>query len=172
MTLLRHTRPILIGATLALALPLAGCDAAETIIQGQPEPLREPDLPNCSRIVNCCTNLSESKITGGLVSGFCEDLSPAVEDVIATYSDTRDDIIKGNTNGRAEQESVETWREFGQDTYEPACRCLLEETIAKVSLDGVLTPADCEVINTSGGLESGQVCDDVTSVITGESSSE
>ena len=40
------------------AFMAGGCDSVERAFDGVAAPLKEPELPNCSKVLTCCANLS------------------------------------------------------------------------------------------------------------------
>lgn len=146
---------------------LSACDALEESLQGQAAPLKEPELPNCSRVLTCCTNLDGQRLVPTSIKDACESIAVPTDAVITEYQQSRA-AIRGNTATSAETKAeLETeLRTRSQGTLEPACRCLLEETVGRLSLNNLLSPADCEVVTTSGALPQGKQCSDVTGAVT------
>lgn len=142
----------------------SGCDELEEAIQGEAAPLRENDLPNCSRIITCCNNeLFQSVAPEAALTQCTTTFVPATGAVIDTYQETRDQIQRGLSESG---ESVDELRTRTQDTFEPGCRCFLEETVGQIG-DTAL-PADCEVVPTSGALDGGAMCSDAIDTLTAE----
>lgn len=156
---------------LALAtFSLAGCDAllasAEKELQGTAKPLKEADLPNTSKVLNCCANLSGRSETKGFVADSCTKMTPQVDIVIANYQKAKKAITDNTaTTQEAKTKALSELKTTTQSTLEPASRCLLEETVGKVSLGGFLSPADCEVVTSTGALPQGKKCDDVKDAV-------
>ncbi|MCC6623319.1 MAG: hypothetical protein IT385_18820 [Deltaproteobacteria bacterium] len=152
----------------ALALTSStSCDALEESIQGQAAPLKEPDLPNCSRIINCCSNLNRRVTIPQTIKDGCTSIATPTDTLIIEYQESREVIrTNGSTSAQTKAQLEAELRENTQATLEPACRCLLEQTVGNLSLDGLLAPADCETIPTSGQLPTGTTCDDATQIIT------
>jgi len=168
----RRDRRLLHTATLAAAalLCLASCetllDNAETKLQGKAAPLKEADLPNCSRILTCCANLSAGKATGPLVQESCAKINTPADTGIGKYQSAKIAIQADTSlNDEAKAKATAELRSKTVGTLEPGCRCLLEETLGKVSLDGFLTPADCETVTATGALPEGKKCSDVTDAV-------
>lgn len=154
---------------LAWGLGLVACDALERSFEGTAAPLREPDLPNCSRILNCCTNLDRQTIVPSSVKDACHGVATPTDTLIEQYQVSRANIqASTSTSAETKAQLIAELRTNTQASLEPACRCLLEETVGNISLDGFLSPADCETITTSGSLPAGAQCDDVTGVIKSE----
>lgn len=156
-------------ATLAalVAPPLVGCDAFEKTIDGVAAPLKEPELPNCSRILTCCANLDSRVGMPQSVKDACGGIVTPTDTIIVQYQQSKLAIQQSaSTSAEAKAQLLAELRTNTQATMEPACRCLLEETVGNISLDGFLSPLDCETITTSGALPDNQQCDDVTGVIT------
>ncbi len=151
-----------------VALALAGCqslvDSAEKTLDGKPLALKEAELPNTSKMLNCCTNLSSRSETKGLVADICPSMSPKVTLVIDQYQLGKQKINDDkNMTAEAKTKSLTELKNTTQGSLEPAARCLLQETIGK--LGKVLIPADCEADTTIGGLPPGKQCSDVTGAI-------
>ena len=153
-------------AVVMFAWGLGACDAVEQSLQGSAAPLREPDLPNCSRILNCCTNLDRQSIVPSSIKEACHGVATPTDTLIDQYQVSRANIqASTSTSAETKAQLIAELRTNTQASLEPACRCLLEETVGNISLDGFLSPADCETITTSGALPDGAQCDDVTGVI-------
>lgn len=146
---------------------LLGCDALEESLQGRAAPLKEPELPNCSRVLTCCTNLNGQSLVPSSIKDACAAIAEPTDAVLSEYQSSRA-TIRANTATSAETkaELEAELRTRSQGTLEPACRCLLEETIGRLSLNNLLSPADCEVITSSGALPQGKECSDVTGAVT------
>lgn len=147
----------------------AGCesvinDAAKSI-DGTPLPLKEPELPNTSKMLNCCTNLMGKSLTKGLVSDLCNNVSPQVTKVLDTYQTTKKGIQANTTlSAQSKTESLAKLKTESQGTLEPAARCLLQQTLGKLGAAAI--PKDCEADTTVGALPQGKTCDDMQKAIT------
>lgn len=151
---------------LALLLSHAACDSLERSLDGVAAPLKEPELPNCSRVLNCCTNLGTDRLVGPLVDESCAAITTPTDLAILRYQEARALILNDRaTSQQTKDRLLAELRETSQSTLEPACRCLLDQTVGAVSLDGFLTPIDCEVFPQTGAIPSGQTCDDLTGAI-------
>jgi len=148
-------------------LVLAGCDAVEESLQGQAAPLKEPELPNCSRVLTCCANLDARRLMPQSVRDACEGITTPTDRVITTYQQSRAEIAANqSTSAETKAQLTAELRTKTQGSMEPACRCLLEETVGLVSLDDFLSPADCETVTTSGALPDGATCDEIEKNVT------
>ncbi|MBM4345726.1 MAG: hypothetical protein FJ100_20320 [Deltaproteobacteria bacterium] len=150
------------------AAALAGCqslvDSAEKSLDGKPLALKEAELPNTSKMLNCCTNLSGRSETKGLVADICPPMTPKVTLVIDQYQLGKKKITDDNNlTSDAKTKSLAELKKTTQESLEPAARCLLQETIGK--LGKVLIPADCEADTSIGALPAGKKCSDVTGAI-------
>jgi len=140
-----------------------GCEAVKESFDGVAAPLKEPELPNCSKVLTCCANLSSDSILGPFVASSCESIMSPTDLAITNYQATKLRIQQNtSTSAQTKAELIAELRTTTQETLEPACRCLVDETVGNVSLDGFLSPKDCEVVVTSGALPAGKQCDDVT----------
>ena len=141
-------------------------DSIEESLNGEATPLKEADLPNCSKVINCCANI-ESRGLSDTVTAACNDqLVPAVNGVIDTYQSAKAELqdveAVDNEEGLAELKSNT------QETAEPACRCFLEETVGAINTESIdLFPVDCEVDTSTGALSDGQMCSEVVDSLTG-----
>jgi len=156
-------------AAAVCALCLGACEAAVTSasqqITGTAAPLKEPELPNTSKMLNCCNNLSGRSETASLVKDICPALAPKVTLVIDNYVKAKDAIKADKvTTDAAKTQALADLKSKSQGTLEPAARCLLTETVGK--LGSLLTPKDCVADQTVGALPQGKQCADVTSAIT------
>lgn len=133
----------------------------EDTLNGEESPLRELDLPNCSKVITCCDKLKERGYSDE-VSSLCEEqFQPAVDLAIDSYQTARDALTD---NAEEQEEALNELRSRTQLSFEPGCRCFLEETIGAINTDAVdLLPLDCEVEESSGALEEGAMCSDATS---------
>lgn len=155
-------------AWLALVLSVAGtgCEAVRQSLDGIAAPLKEPELPNCSKVLTCCANLTRDSVLGPFVADTCETIVTPTDLTITNYQAAKLRIQQNTaTSAQTKAQLIAELRVTTQETVEPACRCFVEETIGNVSLDGFLSPKDCEVVLTSGALPAGKQCDDVTDVI-------
>lgn len=148
----------------AMALFVVGCDAIEevtdAVLDDEPSALREGDLPNCSRAVNCCAALE----TGTISAAVPDAVSAACSDTVAFAADASideyqrqlqaiDDIPNLTAEARAARRD-DLSREW-QNRVEPGCRCFMEETVG--TIPDLALPSDCEPILTTGDLE-GETC--------------
>lgn len=157
-----------LGGVVALlgAFMGGGCDSVERAFDGVAAPLKEPELPNCSKVLTCCANLSGDSILGPLVADTCATIVSPTDLTITNYQAAKLRIQQnGATSEQTKAELLADLRETSQASVEPACRCFVEETVGNISLDGFLSPKDCEVVVTSGALPEGKTCGDVTDVI-------
>ena len=147
-------------------LVLLGCDSLERSLDGNAAPLREADLPNCSKVLTCCANLTRDRVLGPYVADSCGTVVDPTNLAIDNYQAAKLRIERnGATSEQTKAQLIAELRTTTQETVEPACRCLVDETIGNISLNGFLSPKDCEVVVTSGALPAGKQCDDVTDVI-------
>lgn len=153
------------GALLVLlAVPSTGCDELEEAIQGEAAPLKESDLPNCSRIVTCCENTLFQSVAPSAVIDQCNStFIPAADVVIDNYQTARSEIQGGLANS---DQTVEELRTQTQDIFEPGCRCFLEETVGTIG--NAALPVDCEVVVESGALDEGATCTDAVDTLLAE----
>ena len=154
---------LLLAATVA-----SGCqsiiDSAEKKLDGTAAPLKELELPNTSKMLTCCANLSARAETKGLVVDICPPMTPKVTLVIDQYQIGKKKITDDTVlSADAKVKSLAELKVQSQGTLEPAARCLLQETIGK--LGKILIPADCEADTSVGALPAGKLCSDVTSAI-------
>ena len=127
---------------LGFSFVLSGC---EEILDGEAAELKEPELPNCSRIITCCNNLEGN----GLAPSECQEIFvPAADAVIENYQTVRDNIPFNDAQAR------ELLLDETQSRVEPGCRCFLEETIGQ--LGDFILPIDCESDKEVGTLEGGK----------------
>ncbi len=152
---------LMLGLLCASATMSLGCDELKEVIDGEAAPLKENDLPNCSRVITCCNNTLLQSVAPGSVNDVCSgSFVPAANGVIETYQSARDEIQNGlNDDGQ----TIEELRTATQDTFEPGCRCFLEETIGALGDDQL--PLDCESIKDSGALDDGAMCSDATDAL-------
>jgi len=161
-------------ATLAVcALLVAGCgdlkDAVEQSIQGDAAALKEGDMPNCSRVLNCCTKLKTYSLTPEDVITVCDDtLSPSADSLITSYQQARQGIENdGALTAETRAGLLDELKTTYQDSIEPGCRCFLDQTVGDVSADGFLSPADCEVVESVGALTPPATCEDAQDALVG-----
>ncbi len=161
----------LLALLLAAFAPLSACDlfeeVAEQTIQGEAAPLAEADMPNCSRVINCCSKLKTYSFTPQEVLDACDDqLSPASDTLIQSYQDLRDGIEADTTLDASTKADLLAELQLNyQNKVEPGCRCFLEETVGAVSFDGVLSPLDCEIVEDVGALTPPATCSDATDLL-------
>ena len=148
---------------LSLGCSQLAADATKAI-QGKATALKEADLPKCSKVLTCCAHPD----TASLTQVACGKITVPVDAVIAKYTASKKDI-QANVQLTAAQKTtaLADLKVATQDTMEPGCRCLLEDTVGKVSAAGVPTPLDCQTVTTTGALPQGKTCADVTSLVTG-----
>ena len=167
----RRLARLVVQALMVVVTPLGAlgapaCDEVEESLQGKAAPLKEPDLPNCSRVLTCCANLSADSILGPLVADTCDTIVTPTDLTISNYQAAKLRIEQnGATSAETKSELLSELRTTTQAAVEPACRCLVEETVGNLSLDGLLSPKDCEVVTGSGTLPPGKQCSDVTDVV-------
>jgi hypothetical protein len=147
-----------------------GCEelveSTKTALDGKETPLKEAELPNTSRLLNCCTNLMGRTSTKSFVADLCPNVQSGVGTVLNNYLAAKAEINNNqNLTAEAKTTALAELKTTSQSTLEPAAKCLLDQTIGKISLDGFLSPKDCEVIATTGALPQGKTCDDMTSAI-------
>ena len=146
-----------------LGVGLIGCDRLKESFDGVAAPLKEPELPNCSKVLTCCANLSHDRILGPYVADTCETIVSPTDLAITNYQAAKLRIERSTvTSAETKAELLLELRKTTQASAEPACRCFVDETIGNVSLDGFLSPKDCEVDVTVGGLPDGKTCSDVS----------
>ncbi len=144
-------------------LVLLGCDSLERSLDGNAAPLREADLPNCSKVLTCCANLTRDRVLGPYVADSCGTVVDPTNLAIDNYQAAKLRIERnGAVSDESKAELLTDLRETSQASLEPACGCLLEETVGNISLDGYLSPLDCELVAGARGLAEGQQCSDVT----------
>jgi hypothetical protein len=160
--------PSTVTVAIVSAGSMLGCDAFERAIDGKAAPFKEPELPNCSRVLNCCTNLSDDAAVSALAVPTCDVIATPTDTAIVQYQQAKAVILGNKTTTQAEKDALlKDLRETTQATLEPACRCLIDETLGNISLDGFLTPLDCEVVESTGSIPAGKTCDELTGAITG-----
>jgi len=154
---------------LLAAYAVVGCgNIVEDIIQDPPMSLAESDLPNCSRVINCCSRLGQGLYGAVLpesVSSSCTDsVGVAADTAIEQYQvsqqqiDNQTGITEAN-RAELQSELTENW----QNAVEPGCRCFLEQTVGTVP--DLVIPSDCESYSTTGTLVGGATCDDGISAL-------
>jgi len=158
---------MLLFSTIAVTACQELAATAEKSLQGTAAPLKEPELPNTSKLLTCCANLSARAETKAFVKDICPSLTTPTNKVIDSYV-TLKKAINDDKVIAAEQKTKDlaALKATSQTNLEPASRCLIVETVGKVSLNGFLSPADCEQDNTVGALPAGKSCDDVKGAIT------
>lgn len=153
---------------LLCVLSALGCDSlvdsVDKKLQGTAAPLKEATLPNCSRILTCCANLTAGKATGPMVKDQCPKVVTPTTTAIDKYQAARKAIQDNTTlTAEAKANSLKELESKTVGTAEPACRCLLQETVGKIGTTAL--PADCETVTTTGALPQGKQCSDVTDEI-------
>lgn len=157
-------------AWLFSTLAVSGCHelaaTAEKSLQGTAAPLKEAELPNTSKLLTCCANLSARVETKDFVKSICPNLTTQTNKVIDSYTSLKK-AINDDKAISAEQKTKDlaVLKATTQSNLEPASRCLIVETVGKVSLNGFLSPADCEQDTSVGALPAGKSCDDVKGAI-------
>jgi hypothetical protein len=136
-------------AALCLALCLTGCDAAEEILDGEEAALKEADLPNCSKVINCCANLKTKDLSDDINEACDEQFVPSANRVIDTYQSAKGEVTPGSEAEKALYDETRGSVEIG-------CRCFLEQSVGQI--DAVLLPLDCEA-DTSVGQAEADMCD-------------
>jgi hypothetical protein len=154
----------LVWILVALTALAVGCDAIEevtdAVLDDEPSALREGDLPNCSRAVNCCAALE----TGTISTAVPDAVATACADTVAFAADASideyqrqlqaiDEIPNLTDEARAARQA-DLSREW-QNRVEPGCRCFMEETVG--TIPDLALPSDCEPILTTGDLD-GETC--------------
>lgn len=163
---MRRSPLFVIALAFALAASTLGCDSVERILDGQAAPLKEPELPNCSRVLTCCANLSSDRVIGPLVAPSCDVVVTPTDLAIARYQQAKNVILQNaSTTQQTKDALLADLRQTSQSTLEPACRCLIDQTVGNISLDGYLSPIDCEIVPTTGTIPNGKTCDDLTGAI-------
>jgi hypothetical protein len=161
---------ILVLALSGLTISCGGeiAEAIEEIIDEEATTLQEPDIANCSRVINCCDRMAEAQydsIVPEAVRNECTvSIAPSATAVITEYARERDALASRTDVSEERRESLqddllETW----QDNVEPGCRCFIEETVG--NLPALLLPIDCEFIETSGTLPTGLTCDEAATLL-------
>ena len=153
---------------LAFGMAASGCQSllndAEKKLDGVAAPLKEPELPNTSKMLTCCANLSGRAETQSLVKDICPPMTPKVTLVLDTYISGKKTINDDKTfTAESKTKALLDLKTKTQDSLEPAARCLLQETIGK--LGKLLIPKDCEADTTVGALPAGKQCSDVKGAI-------
>lgn len=150
-----------------LLFAVSACDSLERSLDGVAAPLKEPELPNCSRVLNCCANLGSDRLVGPIVDESCAAITTPTDLAIIRYQEARALILNDRATSQQTKDQLLTeLRQTTQSSLEPACCCLLDQTVGAVSLDGFLTPIDCEIFPQTGAIPSGATCDDLTGAIT------
>jgi hypothetical protein len=136
------SKNLVFGTLVLTAMAFIGCGVVEDIVDGEETALLEPDLPNCSKIINCCANLETNSLVPDAIKMECADtFSPAASRVISTYQDARGQVD-------ADSDAARELYDETRSTVEPGCRCFLEETVGTV--DDTLLPLDCEADTSVG----------------------
>lgn len=158
--------PMFLLATLVI-LGVGACDTARKILDEQPAPLKEPELPNCSKVLTCCDNLTQSTLVKDVVTDACNQIRPAADGVIDAYQTMRDETKANQTLSEQDKDAALDELEANYVPIEKGCRCLVDETVGAISLDGFLTPKDCEFDGiTTGQLAPGESCTDMKALVT------
>lgn len=172
MHTLSHSRLGALASALLSLGAVSGCEelveSTKTALDGKETALKEPELPNTSRLLNCCNNLMARTSTKSFVEPICPQIQTGVATVLDNYLAAKAEINANQSlNAEAKAKALAEVKANSQAALEPAAKCLLDQTIGKVSLDGFLSPKDCEVIaGDTTKLPDGKTCDDVTSEIT------
>ena len=169
---MRTSKHLVFLPGLLVLLSLAGCDdLLEQTLGASTETaaaLAEDDLPNCSRVSNCCDRLAQSPYSSMVPSSVqttCTDtLGSAAETVITEYQRekaliTNQSSVTDDTESQLLSDLEEQW----QDRVEPGCRCFLEETVGV--LPDLTLPADCESFTTTGALDGATCSDGIDAVL-------
>lgn len=151
---------------------LAACDlkeelteAIEDTINGEAAELAEADLPNCSKVINCCANIEARGISDEISEACNEQFKPATQAVIDNYQTSKMRITE-SLEGDAQTEGLSTLTEETQEIFEPGCRCFLEETAGQLENGTIdLIPQDCEFDSTTGALDGDLMCSDATDAL-------
>jgi hypothetical protein len=157
---------IAIGVTLAISLAISACSedvVEEALGLDEPAALQEADLPNCSRVVNCCTTLAEGRFSAVVptsVSDACTStVGTAADAAIGEYQRERDGInAQSGVSDDERTNLLNDLQDQWQGRIEPGCRCFLEESVG--TAPDLATPADCESFTTTGALGQGATCGD------------
>lgn len=157
---------LLIPLTAAALLAPTGCnkDAVENLINDEAAPLAEEDLPNCSRVVNCCDYLAANDLTPDTINQECtETYKPSANTVITNYKDARSAIDDNPdfTTDEGRTEAKTALKDQTQGTFETGCRCFLDETVGQVGTFAL--PLDCEFFADVG--DQNLSCDDATTTL-------
>ncbi len=160
----------------AIAAVSAGCDnvknAIDEELNGEETALKEPELKNCSRVINCCMTLALEKYDGVVPEAVREEctnsIDPATNVVIDNYQTAKAGL--DNLSSEADREALKAQLAEQAQTVEPGCRCFLDQTIGQIPSE--FTPTDCEFFEDSGELEDGLTCDDATNALIGSASGE
>ena len=149
-----------------------GCEelveSTRTALDGKEAALKEPELPNTSRLLNCCNNLMARSSTKSFVESVCPQIQSGVATVLDNYLAAKAEVNANQTlTAEAKAKALAEIKTTSQSTLEPAAKCLLDQTVGKISMDGFLSPKDCEVVpGDTAKLPDGKTCDDVTAEIT------
>ena len=156
----------LVGVSIMGLSAITGCDevkdAVEESIDGEAAALKEPDMPNCSRVVNCCAKLATYSATPEEINTACTDsINPAADGLIDTYQTARDNVMRDSSlTDETRASLLEELKTTYQEQVEPSCRCFLDETVNDATGDGFLSPSDCEFVPEVGELPEGATCED------------
>ncbi|MCA9562779.1 MAG: hypothetical protein KC561_04775 [Myxococcales bacterium] len=157
---------------LAASLGFAGCetldDVAEQVLDDEASALKDDDLPNCSRVINCCNALE----TGSISAAVPEAVSSACQNTVAVAADASIDeyqrqlaAIDAQTNVSEEDRATlrADLQEEWQNRIEPGCRCFMEDSVG--TIPSIALPVDCEPFTTTGDLE-GATCSEALESLT------
>ena len=138
-------------------------DQIEDTLDGEATSLKETDLPNCSKVITCCDVLEERGLAEEVVAACNGQFKPAANLVIDNYQSARQSLTE------MVDESADALSELKATTqvsFEPGCRCFLEETVGQINTGSVdLLPVDCEVSTATGELSGDLMCSDSTDAL-------
>ena len=138
-------------------------DELEESIDGEATLLKEVDLPNCSKVITCCDALEARGIAEEVVAVCRGQFKPAANLVIDNYRTAQQGIrdMLEDTAG-----ALEDLKDSTQISFEPGCRCFLEESVGQVNTGSIdLLPIDCEINTSTGELGGGLMCSDATDTL-------
>lgn len=165
MRTLRVLAFVVIGLFLASSLTACSDLIEDTLGIGSESAaaLAEDDLPNCSRVSNCCDRLSQSPysaVVPSSVHSTCSDTLGTAADMVISEYQSEQSLITNQSGLTDENETqlLSDLQEQWSSRVEPGCRCFLEETVG--TLPDLTMPADCESFTTTGALEGGETCSD------------
>jgi len=135
-------------------------DELEETLDGEATMLKEVDLPNCSKVITCCDALEARGIAEEVVAACKGQFKPAANLVIDNYR-TAQQSITDMLEDTAE--ALDDLKDTTQGSFEPGCRCFLEESVGQVNTGSIdLLPVDCEINTSTGELSGGLMCSDAT----------